>query len=78
MDSLGSVFLHPMMPRHFVTHSCLSVFFFFLLFRATLVAYGGSQARGPVGATAAILHHSHSHAGSKPSPTPQLMATSDP
>ena len=29
------------------------LFFFFLLFRATLAAYGGSQARGLIGATAA-------------------------
>ena len=31
--------------------------FFFMLFRATLAAYGGSQARGPVRATAASLYH---------------------
>ncbi len=35
-------------------------------FRATLSAYGRSQARDRIGATAAGLHHSHSHAGSKP------------
>ena len=35
-------------------------FFFFLLFRAAPKACGGSQAMGPVGATAASLHHSHS------------------
>ena len=40
-------------------------FFFFLLFRATPVAYGGSQARGQIGVTAASLYHSHSNAGSK-------------
>ena len=33
-------------------------FFFVGLFRATPTAHGGSQARGPVGATAASLHHS--------------------
>ena len=37
------------------------VLFFFWLFRAAPVAYGGSQARGPVRATAVGLHHSHSH-----------------
>ena len=37
----------------------------FFLFRATSAAYGGSQARGQVGATAAGLHHSHSNSGSK-------------
>ena len=36
----------------------LFFFFFFLLFRAEPTAYGGSQAMGPVGATAASLHHS--------------------
>ena len=37
---------------------------FVLLFRAVPEAYGGSQARGLIGATAAGLHHSHSNAGS--------------
>ena len=42
------------------------------------MAYGGSQAGGQIGATAA--GHSHSHAGSKPRlrPTSQLMSTLDP
>ena len=42
--------------------------------------YGGSQARGPIGAVAASLHQSHSNSGSEPhlQPTPQLMATLDP
>ena len=39
-------------------------FFFFLLFKATLAACGSFQARGQIRATAATLHHSHSHAGS--------------
>ena len=59
----------------------LSFFFLlFLLFRASLGVYGGSQARGPIGATAAGHSHSHSHARSKPwlRCTPQLMATLDP
>ena len=63
--------------------SCLFfilLFFFALLFRATLMAHGGSQVRGQMGATAAGLHHSHGHAGSKLhlQPTPQLTATLDP
>ena len=50
-------------------------FFFFFVFlsfclfafpRATPMAYGGSQARGGIGAVAAGLSHSHSNAGSKP------------
>ena len=61
----------------------VSFFFFFLVlcpFTATPVAYGGSQARGLIGATAAGLHESHSNARSKPheQPTPQLPATLDP
>ena len=59
----------------------LEFFFFpfFLLFMATSVAYGDSQARGQIRATTAGLHHSHSNARSKPrlQPTPQLTATPD-
>ena len=40
------------------------LFFFFSLFRATPVAYGSSQARGPIGAMAASQHHSHCNLGS--------------
>ena len=36
----------------------LQFFFFFVFFRAALVAYGGSQASGQIGAGAAGLHHS--------------------
>ena len=43
-------------------------FFFFVFghFRATPLAYGGSEARGRIGAVAASLHHSHSNLGSEP------------
>uniref|UniRef100_A0A8D1TKU1 Fibrinogen C-terminal domain-containing protein n=1 Tax=Sus scrofa TaxID=9823 RepID=A0A8D1TKU1_PIG len=43
---------------------------------AAPAAYGGSQARGPIGAVAIRLRQSHSKAGSEPrlQPTPQLMA----
>ena len=59
---------------------CIPVvaFFFFLLFRATLMAYGGSQARGLIVATAAGLHQSHTRSEPHLRPTPQLMATPDP
>ena len=55
-------------------------FFFFCLFAiswATPTAYGGSQARGRIGAIATGLRQNHSNAGSEPhlQPTPQLMAT---
>ena len=59
---------------------CLLLFLLINFFRAMPLAYGSSQTRGRIGATAASLHHSHSHAGSKPSlqPIPQLMAMLDP
>ena len=56
-------------------------FFVFLLFLwAIPAAYGGSQARGLIGAVATGLRQSHSNAGSEPhlQPTPQLKATPDP
>ena len=54
--------------------------FIYLLFRASSMAYGSSQARGWIGAAATGLHHSHSNAGSELHlrPTPQLPATLDP
>jgi len=56
----------------------LLFFFFFGLFAiswADPVAYGGSQARGPIGAVATGLRQSHSKVGSEPrlQPTPQLV-----
>ena len=57
---------------------CLFVCFY-LLFRAILVAHGGSQVRGLIQGRAAGLHDSHSHARSEPHlrPTPQFMAKPD-
>ena len=51
-----------------------------VLSRTTPTAYGSSQARSQVGAAAASLCHSHSHAGSELClrPTPQLKTTPDP
>ena len=48
-----------------------------LLFR---IAYGSSQARGPIRATAADLHHSHSNVESKLPLrlTPQFVPPPDP
>ena len=37
----------------------LVIRFYFILFRATPVAYGSSQAKGQIGAAAADLHHSN-------------------
>ena len=39
---------------------------FYFLCGAAVAAFGGSQARGQIGATAAGLHHSHSNVSSKP------------
>ena len=60
--------------------SSLFVYLFILLFRAVPAAYGGSQARSPIGATAAGIHHRHSNVGSEPrlQPIPQLTATPNP
>ena len=58
----------------------INLFIYFRLLRATPGAYGGSQARGPIGAVAAVLHHSHSTARYELQlqPTPQLTAIPDP
>ena len=66
----------------------LFIFFFFIFFFFCLLpflwaapaAYGGSQARGQIGATAAGLHYSHSNTRSEQclQPTPQLTAMLDP
>ena len=56
-------------------------FFFFLsFFRAAPASYGGSQARGQIGAIATTLQHSHSNLESEPClrPTLQFQATLDP
>ena len=42
-------------------HSIFRNLFFFFLFWATPEAYGGSQARDPIRATAAGLYHNHSN-----------------
>ena len=56
----------------------LFVFCFFLM--AAPVAYGGSQARGQIGAATTGLYHSLSNIGSelRLQPTPQLTPTLDP
>ena len=56
------------------------IYSLFAFSRATPAAYGGSQARGLIGAVAAGLRQSHSNSESKPclQTTPQLMAMPDP
>ena len=53
--------LHGMLNILIKLFLCVYVF---CPFRAVPTAYGGSQARGPIGAVAASLHHSHSNARS--------------
>ena len=62
-------------------YTCILFYFIFLcIFRAVPAAYGGSQARRPIGDVAAGLRQSHSNAGSEPclQPTPQLTEAPDP
>ena len=75
MRAWGSTTAGPWWELHLFISPFL-FFLFFLLFRASPVAYGGSQARSGIRVTAAGLHHSHSIAGFKPRlrPTSQLMA----
>jgi len=58
---------------------CLFVVVVVAISWAAPAAYGGSQARGGIGAVATGLRQSHSNAGSEPrlQPTPQLTATPD-
>ena len=73
-----------MSPRFQICEYLCFIFLLLLLFfffRSALAAYGGSQARGLIGAIAAGLHHSHSNARSEPRLPPttaQLTATPDP
>ena len=43
----------------------MPILFIYLLFRATHLAYGSSQARGLIRAAAAGLHYSHRNSGSE-------------
>ena len=54
--------------------------YLFMLFRATPLPYGGSQARFRIGATDAGLRHSHTNTRSDPclQSIPQLRAMLDP
>ena len=56
------------------------LFCLFAISWAALAAYGGSQARSPIGAVATSLCQSPSNSGSEPQlqPTPQITAMPDP
>ena len=51
------------------------LFIYFFAFRAAPVAYGGSQAKSPIGATVAGLRHSHAGSETCLRPIPQFTAT---
>ena len=69
--------ISPLSDMWFTDIFSCSLFFFFP-FRAAHVVYGGSQARGQIGAAAAGQCHSHSNAGSKPHLQPILHLTAMP
>ena len=52
--------------------------FVFCPFRAEPAAYGGSQARGLIGAVAVSLRHSNIRSEPRLQTMPHLMATPDP
>ena len=59
---------HVCLHLHMASPPCLCLpasYYLFSLFRAAYGAYGGSQARVRIGATAACLPHSRSNVGSK-------------
>ena len=85
-DSSSSIFLSQDAFGYsgsFVLPNKLYLFIFFFVFLLFLwaapAAYGGSQARGQIGAAATGLRQSHSNAGSEPrlQPPPQLTTTPD-
>ena len=85
LSLLISLWMTEQREKHFMNFTgsnsnLLCFVLFFLLFRAAPVAYGGSQARGSIGATVASIRHSHSNIRSKPHlwRTPQLTAMPDP
>ena len=59
---------------------CFFFFGLFIISWAAPSAYGGSQAKGQIGAVAAGLRQSHSNVGSelRLRPAPQLTAMLDP
>ena len=54
------------MPQWELEEVFIYLFIYFAISWAAFVAYGGSQARGPIGAADAGLRQSHSNVGSEP------------
>ena len=55
-----------------------TVLFFVFLGQLAPIAYGGSQARGPIRDVAAGLHHRNTRSVPSLQSTPQFKATPDP
>ena len=66
LHTIDSIFVFLQWLTSFFYNKSLLCVVFFCLFRAILAAYGGSQARGLIGAVVAGLCHSHSNKGSEP------------
>ena len=76
-----TIYQMKLFKTHFILfHFKFYLFIYFLGPHPWYMVYGGSQARGPIGAVAAGLRHSHSNIRSELHlwPTLQLMATPDP
>ena len=76
---LATFWIIDLFPLSHDGNSLVIILFFFFISWAAPAAYGGSQARGPIGAVAAGLRQSHSNEGSEPHlrPTSQLTAMPD-
>ena len=73
----GYLFQYPFSPPSFIVKPPFFFIFIFLPFRATLLAYGSSQVKGWIGATATSLHHSYTGSKLLMWPVPQLMTMPD-
>ena len=64
----GGGIKHFILPRIHFYFLFFALFYFILFFRTALVAYGSSQDKGWIGATAVSPYHSHSNTWSEPCP----------
>ena len=65
--SFACLFFSKRNAKHNAPFLGQSFYLFVCLFSAAPATYGGSQAKGQIGAIATGLCHSHSNAGSEPS-----------
>ena len=76
----NTTFMYYLRIYNFLFYFFIFIFCLFVFSRAAPAAYGGSQARGLIGAVAAGLWQRHSNVGTEPHlrPTPQLTEMLDP